>query len=243
AKRLGLPPREVAAQLAAHLDLAGVAERGEISGPGFINFTLAGDWIAGQATAQLADPRLCVPVVDPAETVVVDYSGPNVAKELHAGHLRATAVGDSVVRILEFLGQHVVRAAHLGDWGTPFGMMIEWALDIGQAAMHDQLAAGEFTAFYQAARAQFNADPAFAERARRRVATLQAGDEESLRLWRLLVDASMEYLMGVYSRLQITLTSDDMAPESFYNPMLAEVCTELQDAGIAVISEGALCAF
>jgi arginyl-tRNA synthetase len=243
AKRLGRPPREVAAEIAAHLDVAGVAERSEISGPGFINFTLAGGWIAGQATAQLADPRLGVPTVEPGETVVVDYSGPNVAKELHAGHLRATVVGDSVVRILEFLGQHVVRAAHLGDWGTPFGMMIEWALHIGQAAMHDQLAAGEFTAFYQAARAQFNADPAFAERARRRVGTLQAGDEESLRLWRLLVNASMEYLTGVYSRLQITLTSDDMAPESFYNPMLAEVCSELQDAGIAVISEGALCAF
>jgi arginyl-tRNA synthetase len=243
AKRLGRPPREIAAQIAAHLDVAGVAELSEISGPGFINFTLASAWIAGQATVQLADPRLCVPTVAPDETVVVDYSGPNVAKELHAGHLRVTVVGDSVVRILEFLGQHVVRAAHLGDWGTPFGMMIEWALDIGQAAMHEQVAAGEFTAFYQAARARFNADPAFAERARRRVARLQAGDEESLRLWRLLVDASMEYLTGVYSRLQITLTGDDMAPESFYNPMLAEVCAELQDAGIAVISEGALCAF
>jgi arginyl-tRNA synthetase len=243
AKRLGRPPRQVAEQITAHLDVAGVCEGTQISGPGFINLTLSGDWIAGQATARLADPRLGVPAADPAQTVVVDYSGPNVAKELHAGHLRATVVGDSVVRILEFLGQHVVRAAHLGDWGTPFGMMIEWALEIGQEATHAQLATGEFTAFYQAARARFSSDPGFAERARRRVATLQAGDEQSLRLWRLLVDASMEYLTGVYARLQVTLTADDMASESFYNPMLAEVCTELQDAGIAVISEGALCAF
>jgi arginyl-tRNA synthetase len=243
AKLLGRPPRQVAEQISAHLDVAGVCESTQISGPGFINLTLSDDWIATQSSAQLADPRLGAPTAAPAQTVVVDYSGPNVAKELHAGHLRATVVGDSVVRILEFLGQHVVRAAHLGDWGTPFGMMIERALDIGQQATHAQLAAGEFTAFYQAARAQFDSDPGFAERARRRVGTLQAGDEESLRLWRLLVDASMEYLTGVYSRLQITLTADDMAPESFYNPMLAEVCTELQDAGIAVISEGALCAF
>src|SRR5581483_1590770 len=243
AKRLGLPPREVAAQLAAHLDLAGVAERGEISGPGFINFTLAGDWIAGQATAQLADPRLCVPVVDPAETVVVDYSGPNVAKELHAGHLRATAVGDAVVRILEFLGQTVVRAAHLGDWGTPFGMLIEHALDIGEQATHDQLATGDFTVFYQAARTKFDAEPGFGDRARQRVVLLHGGDAETLRLWQLLVGASMEYLNALYSRLGISLTPGDMAPESFYNPMLADVCAELQDAGIAVISDGALVAF
>ncbi|HEY7431853.1 MAG TPA: arginine--tRNA ligase [Streptosporangiaceae bacterium] len=243
AKRLGRPPREVAAEIGAHLDLAGVVAESEISGPGFINFTLADGWIAGQATAQLADPRLGVATITPSQTVVVDYSGPNVAKELHVGHLRATVVGDAVARTLAFLGQKVVRAAHLGDWGTPFGMMIERALEIGQGATHAQLAAGEFTAFYQAARAEFDADTAFAERARRRVATLQAGDTESLRLWQLLVDAAMEYLTSLYRRLGVSLTAADMAPESFYNPMLAEVCAELEAAGLAVISEGALCAF
>jgi arginyl-tRNA synthetase len=175
--------------------------------------------------------------------VVVDYSGPNVAKELHVGHLRATAVGDSIARILEYLGYPVVRAAHLGDWGTPFGMLIEHVLDIGEDAAYKQLASGEFTAFYQAARAQFDASPAFAERARRRVGTLQSGDPESLRLWRILVNASMEYLRVIYQRLGISLTDADMAPESFYNPMLADVCSELERAGVAVISEGALCAF
>jgi arginyl-tRNA synthetase len=137
----------------------------------------------------------------------------------------------------------VVRAAHLGDWGTPFGMLIEQAIDAGEDAAREHFATGDFTGFYQEARARFDADPAFADRARRRVARLQAGDEESLRLWQLLVDASMQYLTSLYERLNITLTADDMAPESFYNPMLAEVCAELQDAGIAVISEGALCAF
>jgi arginyl-tRNA synthetase len=243
AKSLGLPPRQVAGQIVAHLDVAGICDRVEISGPGFLNLTLAADWIAGQASGQLADERLGVAPADPGTKVVVDYSGPNVAKELHVGHLRATAVGDAVVRILEFLGQTVIRAAHLGDWGTPFGMMIEHTLDVGEQAAHAELASGDFTAFYQAARAQFETDEEFADRARRRVATLQAGDPESLRLWQVLVSASMEYLRMIYRRLDITLTDADMDPESFYNPMLAEVCAELEDAGIAVISEGALCAF
>src|SRR5690242_15159400 len=165
AKTLGMPPRQVAEQIVARLDVARVCDNVEISGPGFLNLTLAGDWIAAQATGLLTDGHLGTPVADPAQTVVVDYSGPNVAKELHVGHLRATAVGDAVVRILEFLGQTVVRAAHLGDWGTPFGMLIEHALDIGEAAAHADLAAGDFTAFYQAARSRFDSDEAFAERA------------------------------------------------------------------------------
>jgi arginyl-tRNA synthetase len=243
AKRLGMPPRQVAGQIVAHLDVTGVCDGVEVSGPGFVNLTLAPGWIASQAACLLTSERLGVHQASPGTKVVVDYSGPNVAKELHVGHLRATAVGDAVVRILEFLGQTVVRAAHLGDWGTPFGMLIEYTLEVGEGAAHADLAAGGFTAFYQAARARFDGDEAFAGRARRRVATLQAGDPESLRLWQVLVSASMEYLRMIYRRLDITLTDADMDPESFYNPMLAEVCAELQDAGTAVISEGALCAF
>src|SRR6202167_3716151 len=243
AKRLSRPPREIAAELAGRLGDSEVIETAEVSGPGFINLTLREDWIAAEATAQLADPRLDVAEAAPAQTTVVDYSGPNVAKELHVGHLRATVVGDAVVRVLEHLGHKVVRAAHLGDWGTPFGMLIENALDIGEEATHDQLATGEFTAFYQAARAKFDTDPAFAVRSRRRVVELQAGDEQTLRLWRRFVDDSMEYLHKIYSVLDITLTDADLAPESFYNPMLADVCDELQAAGVAVISDGALCAF
>lgn len=242
-KRLHRAPRDVAAELAGHLAATGVLANVEVSGPGFMNLTLRDDWVAAQATGLLDDPRLGVPVAEPAQKVVVDYSGPNVAKELHVGHLRPTVVGDAIVRVLEFLGHQVIRAAHLGDWGTQFGMLIEHAQDIGEQATYDQLAGGEFTTFYQAARAKFTADPAFADRARRRVVELQAGDERALSLWRLLVGDSMEYLRKLYARLGITLTDADMAPESFYNPMLASVCTELEQAGIAVISEGALCVF
>jgi arginyl-tRNA synthetase len=242
-KRLHRAPRDVAAELAGHLAATEVLGNVEVSGPGFVNLTLRDDWIAAQATDLLHDPRLGVPVAEPAQKVVVDYSGPNVAKELHVGHLRPTVVGDAIVRVLEFLGYEVIRAAHLGDWGTQFGMLIEHAQDIGEQATYDQLAGGEFTAFYQAARAKFTADHAFADRARRRVVELQAGDARALRLWQLLVGDSMEYLRKIYTRLGITLTDADMAPESFYNSMLASVCTELEQAGIAVISDGALCVF
>jgi len=243
ARRLHRPPREIAAELAARIDGRGAVERAQVSGPGFVNLILRDDWIADQASAQLRDIRLGVPVADPARKVVVDYSGPNVAKELHAGHLRATVVGDAIAAILEYLGHEVVRAAHLGDWGTQFGMLIEHALDIGDQAAYQQLAAGEFTAFYQAARTKFEADPGFAGRARQRVVQLQAGQEQALRLWRLLVDDSMEYLRVIYARLAVSLTDADMAPESFYNPMLADVCAELERRGIAAVSDGALCAF
>ena len=243
AKRLSKPPREVAGRLAGRLAGSDAIDRAEVSGPGFINLTLRDGWIAGQATAQLGDQRLGVPAADSPAIVVVDYSGPNVAKELHAGHLRATVVGDAVARVFEYLGYHVIRAAHLGDWGTQFGMLIEHAVDIGERATYDQLAAGEFTSFYQDARVKFDADQGFAGRARDRVVQLQAGDSQALRLWQLLVDDSMAYLRAIYARLGILLTDADMDPESFYNPMLADVCAELEDSGVAVISDGALCAF
>ncbi len=215
----------------------------EVSGPGFINLTLSDDWIAGQASSLLDDPRLGVGGADQAQRVVVDYSSPNVAKEMHVGHLRTTVVGDAIVRVLEYLGHEVIRANHIGDWGTQFGLLLEHLLDIGEPAAHDQLAAGEINAFYQAAKAKFDADPAFAARSRRRVVALQGGDAETLRLWDLLVSDTKQYYNTIYARLGVTLTDADLAPESFYNPMLADVCDELQESGVAVISDGALCAF
>jgi arginyl-tRNA synthetase len=244
AKQLRLAPRDLATRLTGHLAATEEIASGEVSGAGFINITLRDDWIASQAGAMLADERLGVPAADPAQVVVVDYSGPNVAKELHAGHLRATVEGDAIVRVLEHLGHTVIRAAHLGDWGTQFGQLLEHLIDVGEEQADKQIAAGEINAFYQAAKAKFDADPAFAERSRRRVVALQSGDPETLRLWRRLVDDSLAYLRGIYARLGITLSSDaDMDPESFYNPMLADVCDELQASGVAVISDGALCAF
>jgi arginyl-tRNA synthetase len=243
AKRLARPPREIAAELAGHLGASDVIERAEVSGPGFINLTLRDDWIAAQATGQLADPGLDVPPADPVERVVVDYSAPNVAREMHVGHLRTTIVGDSVVRVLEYLGDPVIRANHIGDWGTQFGMLLEHLLDVGEESANEQLAAGEINAFYQAANAKFKADPSFAERSRLRVVALQAGDPETLRLWTTVINDTKKYYNTVYARLGVTLTDADLYPESFYNAMLADVCDELQADGVAVISDGALCAF
>src|SRR5262252_5453986 len=198
AKKLGRPSREVAAEIAGHLDVEDICCTAAVSGPGFINFTLRNEWIAGQAAGLLEDPRLGVPVADPVQKVVVDYSSPNVSKEMHVGHLRTTVVGDAVVRILEYLGHDVIRANHLGDWGTQFGMLIEHLLDVGEETALKELSAGEINAFYQAARVKFDSDPAFADRSRHRVVLLQSGDKETLRLWRVLVDQSKEYYNTIY---------------------------------------------
>jgi arginyl-tRNA synthetase len=242
-KRLGRAPRDVAAPVAGRLTEAPAVAMAEVSGPGFINITLADEWIASLSSAQLADPRLGAERAEPAQRVVVDYSAPNVAKEMHVGHLRTTIVGDAVVRVLEYLGHDVIRANHIGDWGTQFGLLLEHLLDIGEHAAYDQLAAGEINDFYQVAKRKFDDDPAFADRARRRVVALQSGDPESVRLWQLLVGDSQQYYNAIYQRLGVTLTNADLAPESFYNDMLADVCDELEALGVAVISDGALCAF
>src|SRR5215470_9218425 len=243
AKTLGMPPRQAAQQIVAHLDVAGICDGVQVSGPGFVNLTLASGWIGRQASSQLRDKRLGVPAAVPAGTVVVDYSSPNVVKEMHVGHLRTTVVGDAIVRILEYLGHTVVRANHVGDWGTQFGMLIEHLLNVGEDAAHAALSAGEINAFYQAARIKFDADPASAERSRHRVVALQAGDPDTLRLWQLMVADSRQYYNTIYQKLGVTLTDADLAPESFYNSMLADVCVELEKDGIAVISDGALVAF
>ncbi|GAB1820893.1 arginine--tRNA ligase [Herbidospora sp. RD11066] len=240
AKRLRRAPRDVASQLAEVLDLPGTVE---VSGPGFLNLRFHDSWIAAEAGALLADDRLGVPKELPSKTVVVDYSAPNAAKEMHVGHLRTTVVGDALVRVQEHLGNRVVRQNHLGDWGTPFGMLIEHLLDIGEEAAVAQLEAGNGNDYYQAARAKFDADPEFNRRARARVVTLQAEDPETMRLWRIFMDATVRYFNKVYTQLGVTLTDDDIAGESMYNAALAQVCDELQERGIAEISDGALCVF
>ena len=243
AKRLGRPPREVADLIARRLSTSPMIEQAEVSGPGFINITLRDAWLGGTTTAQLDDPRLGVELTGHPQHVVVDYSAPNVAKEMHVGHLRTTIVGDAFVRVLERLGHHVIRANHIGDWGTNFGMLLEHLIDIGEEAAYAQLAAGEINAFYQEAKAKFDADPEFADRSRSRVVALQAGDDETLRIWRMLVNDSKQYYNSIYRRLGVTLTDADLAPESFYNSMLEDVCRDLERAGIAIVSDGALCAF
>ena len=243
AKRLGRPPRDIAAELARHLDLAGVAGPPEVSGPGFINITLSSDWIAAQASGLLNDPRLGTASPAAPQTIVVEYSSPNVAKEMHVGHLRTTIVGDALAQILDFAGHRVIRDNHLGDWGTPFGMLIEHMLDVGEDSAEAGLLITDPNSFYQAARRKFDSDQVFAERARSRVVKLQAGDPDTLRLWQRLVDLSKGYLHRIYRQLGVTLTDEDIRGESFYNAMLADVCTDLERLGVAVISDGALCAF
>jgi arginyl-tRNA synthetase len=229
--------------VADRLATASAVASAEVSGPGFINITLSDDWIAGQASGQLEDSWLSVPRAEQPQRIVVDYSAPNVSKEMHVGHLRTTVVGDAVVRVLGYLGHDVIRANHIGDWGTQFGLLLEHLLDAGEQAAYEQLAAGEINTFYQAAKRKFDTDPGFADRSRRRVVALQSGDPETLRLWQLLVGDSEQYYRTIYDRLGVTLTDADLAPESFYNDMLADVCDELESLGVAVISDGALCAY
>jgi arginyl-tRNA synthetase len=244
AKQLRQSPRDVASAIAARLDVADLSEPPGISGPGFVNFTLKNDWIAAQATGTLNDPRLGVASAEQSRTVIVEYSSPNIAKEMHVGHLRTTIVGDAIARILEFLGHHVIRDNHVGDWGTPFGMLIEHLIDVGEDSPDARLLRTDPNTFYAAARVKFDSDPVFADRARARVVKLQArSDPDTQRLWEELVELSRQYLRDMYSLLKVTLTDDDIRGESFYNDMLPGVAEELTEEGIGVISEGALCAF
>jgi arginyl-tRNA synthetase len=242
-KRLGRPPREVAAELAGHLDVADMSAEPVVSGPGFINFTLRDDWIAAQASRMLEDPRLGLEPTARPQTVVVEYSSPNIAKEMHVGHLRTTIVGDAIARALDFAGHRVIRDNHVGDWGTQFGTLIEYLHDVGEDSPEAALQRTDPNAFYQAARRKFDSDPGFAERARKRVVDLQGGDPDTLRLWQEYVDLSMDYLHRIYGRLGVTLTDADIRGESFYNDMLADTVANLEAEGLAVHSDGALCAF
>jgi arginyl-tRNA synthetase len=242
-KRLRRPPREVAAELASRLDLSDVCEPPEVSGPGFINFRLRDEWIADQASRMLDDPRLGLAPVARPQTVVVEYSSPNIAKEMHVGHLRTTVVGDAVARVLEFAGHHVIRDNHIGDWGTQFGMLIEYLLDVGEDSPGAALLRTDPNAFYQAARREFDSSPSFADRARNRVVELQGGDPATLKLWQEIVDLSMDYLHRIYARLLVTLTDADIKGESFYNDLLAGTAARLEDEGLAVHDDGALVVF
>ncbi len=251
AKKVGMPPRELATKVLDALDLDGVVDQAEVSGPGFINLTFSDAWLASLADEVAADDRLGVPTQE-RQVIPIDYSAPNVAKEMHVGHLRTTVVGDSLARTLEHLGHHVIRQNHIGDWGTPFGMLIEHLLEVGEDSPDAELLVSDPNAFYQAARAKFEAaevaEPRgsagdFNVRARSRVVALQAGDPETMRLWHHLVDLSKLYFNKVYALLGVTLTDADLAGESMYNDMLADVCDELERKGLAVLSDGALCVF
>ncbi|EPU5580568.1 arginine--tRNA ligase [Salmonella enterica subsp. enterica serovar Infantis] len=241
AKKLGMAPRQLAEQVLTHLDLSGIASKVEIAGPGFINIFLEPAFLAEQVQQALASDRLGVS--QPThQTIVVDYSAPNVAKEMHVGHLRSTIIGDAAVRTLEFLGHHVIRANHVGDWGTQFGMLIAW-LEKQQQENAGDMALADLEGFYRDAKKHYDEDEAFAERARNYVVKLQSGDTYFREMWRKLVDITMTQNQITYDRLNVTLTRDDVMGESLYNPMLPGIVADLKAKGLAVESEGATVVF
>jgi arginyl-tRNA synthetase len=242
AKQVGMPPRALATVVVEHLDLAEMASSVEVSGPGFINVTLSPEWISAAVSSVAADSRLGIPQVDP-DIIPIDYSAPNVAKEMHVGHLRTTVVGDALARTLERLGHTVIRQNHVGDWGTNFGMLVEYLMEVGEDSGQAQLIETDPNTFYQNARNRFEASEEWANRARARVVALQAGDAETLRVWRGMVEHSKRYFTRVYTTLGVTLTDADLAGESTYNDQLADICAELEAKGIATVSDGALCVF
>ncbi len=241
AKKLGMAPRQLAEQVLTHLDLNGIASKVEIAGPGFINIFLDPAFLAQHVQQALASDRLGV-TQPTKQTIVVDYSAPNVAKEMHVGHLRSTIIGDAAVRTLEFLGHKVIRANHVGDWGTQFGMLIAW-LEKQQQENAGEMALADLEGFYRDAKKHYDEDEAFAERARSYVVKLQGGDEYFREMWRKLVDITMSQNQLTYDRLNVTLTRDDVMGESLYNPMLPGIVADLKAKGLAVESEGATVVF
>lgn len=241
AKKLGMAPRQLAEQVLTHLSLDGIAHKVEIAGPGFINIFLAPEFLAENVDRALKSDRLGVSVPQP-QTIVVDYSAPNVAKEMHVGHLRSTIIGDAAVRTLEFLGHNVIRANHVGDWGTQFGMLIAF-LELKQQENAGEMALADLEGFYREAKKHYDEDAAFAERARSYVVKLQGGDEYCREMWRKLVDITMSQNQQAYERLNVTLTRKDVMGESLYNPMLPGIVADLKAKGLAVESEGATVVF
>ena len=241
ARTLRKNPREVATAIAAQLAPDEIVAAVEIAGPGFLNLSLRAPYLAGEVEKMRRAPeRLGIPRVTRPDRVVIDYSGPNVAKEMHVGHLRSTIIGDSLARLLEWQGHTVIRRNHVGDWGTPFGMLIEHLVDLGAGA---DAGVRELGSFYRAARVKFDGDADFANRARARVVLLQSGDPDTLALWRKLVGISVQHFTDLYDLLGVTLSANDVVGESAYNALLADVVEELVKKGIARASQGAMCVF
>ncbi|OOF45389.1 arginine--tRNA ligase [Rodentibacter trehalosifermentans] len=238
AKKLGLNPREFAEKVLEKANLSDIAEKLDIAGPGFINIFLNPNWLSKQTSYALAQPHLGIQTPE-KQTIVIDYSSPNVAKEMHVGHLRSTIIGDAVARTLEFLGHHVIRANHVGDWGTQFGMLIAY-LEKMQNEQANEMALQDLEAFYREAKKCYDEDEVFAEKARQYVVKLQSGDEYCLSMWQRLVDITMQQNQRNYDRLNVTLTEKDVMGESLYNPMLPSIVEDLKKQGLAVEDEGAL---
>ncbi|MGK3143593.1 arginine--tRNA ligase [Pantoea sp. C2G6] len=238
ARTLQCPPHALANRLLDAMSLEGIAGKIEVAGPGFINIFLDRRWLSQQLEHLYRDERLGIARVEP-QCIVVDYSAPNVAKEMHVGHLRSTIIGDAMVRTLEFLGHKVIRANHIGDWGTQFGMLIAW-LEYNQQQASQTLELADLEAFYRAAKKRYESDAEFSERARRYVVMLQQGDAWCLAMWRRLVEITMVQNQRNYDRLNVTLNDDCIMGESTYNAMLPEIVDDLLARGLARESDGAI---
>ncbi|MEV5101017.1 arginine--tRNA ligase [Streptomyces massasporeus] len=251
AKKEKANPRELATQVVSGVESGELIKDVEVSGPGFLNITLTDGAITRNLAARYADDtgRLGVPQAEQPGTTVIDYAQPNVAKEMHVGHLRSAVIGDAVVQLLEFTGENVIRRHHIGDWGTQFGMLIQYLeehpheLDHKADAASGEEAMSNLDRLYKAARKLFDADEEFKTRARRRVVDLQAGDPQTLATWQKFVDESKIYFFSVFEKLDMEIRDADIVGESGYNDMLAETCRLLEESGVAVRSEGALCVF
>lgn len=251
AKKAKANPRELATQVVSRIATGDVIKEVEVSGPGFLNIAIADKAITENLAARYADDtgRLGVPYAEHPGTTVIDYAQPNVAKEMHVGHLRSAVIGDAVVQLLEFTGENVVRRHHIGDWGTQFGMLIQYLdehpheLDHKQAQVTGDEAMSNLDRLYKAARKLFDSDEEFKTRARRRVVDLQAGEPHTLAMWQKFVDESKIYFFSVFEKLDMEIRDPDIVGESGYNDMLAETCRLLEESGVAVRSEGALCVF
>ncbi|MER5497305.1 arginine--tRNA ligase [Streptomyces sp. NPDC002561] len=250
AKKLKGNPRELASQVTAAIPEGGPIKEIEVSGPGFLNITLSDRAIIETLATRAADEdRLGVPFDDAAGTTVIDYAQPNVAKEMHVGHLRSAVIGDAMAQILEFSGESVVRRHHIGDWGTQFGMLIQYLVEHPDELSHEdgaedgEAAMSSLNRLYKASRALFDSDEEFKARSRDRVVALQAGDEETLAMWQRFVDESKIYFYSVFNKLDMEISDPDIVGESGYNDMLEETARLLEESGVAVRSEGALCVF
>ncbi len=243
AKQIGSNPREIAQRVVDSGALDGVASKLEVAGPGFVNITFDDAFLAAELGRVAADDRLGVPEASPTRKVIVDYSAPNVAKEMHAGHLRTTIIGDALVRMLTFVGHEVLRENHIGDWGRPFGMLIEHLLDIGEDVAAEGMAQGDLDGFYKQANAKFNDDPEFQQRSRERVVKLQSYDPDTIAIWKRLVAMSNDYFNRVYRQLGVLLTDSDLAGESRYQSLMPEVYDRLEQAGLLQDSDGAKVVF
>lgn len=239
AKKMGMAPRPLAEHVLQHLDCGEMIEKAAIAGPGFINFFLNTNWLITQAQAALLDPKLGITLASKSQTVVIDYSAPNVAKEMHVGHLRSTILGDAAARTLEFLGHRVIRANHIGDWGTQFGMLIAY-LEKKQNEHASDMQLADLETFYREAKTDYDNDPEFAEKARNYVVKLQSGDVYCNEMWRKLVDITMSQNMATYRRLNVTLSDKDTVGESTYNALLPQIVSDLKTRGLATEDKGAI---